>query len=130
MRRALALTVEYMRTRKQFGRSLSDYQALQHRVVEHFRLWMHTRTLVREAIVGWTWSSPVERAQRIAAAKWMAGRAGRAIALDSLQLHGAVGLQDETAVSHYAKRLVANDTLLGDSTHQMGRFIAVARNAA
>ncbi|WP_137921354.1 acyl-CoA dehydrogenase family protein [Hydrogenophaga sp. 2FB] len=130
MRRALALTVDYMRTRKQFGRSLSEYQALQHRVVEHFRLWVHTRTLVREAVVGWTSASPVERAQRIAAAKWMAGRAGRAIALDCLQLHGAVGLQDETAISHYAKRLVANDTLLGDATQQLGRFIAAGRSAA
>jgi len=129
MRRALALTVEYMRTRKQFGRSLADYQALQHRVVEHFRRWVDARTLMREAAAGWPSASPAERAQRIAAAKWMAGRAGRAIALDSLQLHGAIGLQDETAVSHYAKRLVSNDMLLGDSTQQLARFIAAGQQA-
>lgn len=127
MRRALALTVEYLRTRKQFGRSLADYQALQHRVVEHFRRWVDARTLMREAAAGWTSASPGERAQRIAAAKWMAASAGRAIALDTLQLHGAIGLQDETAVSHYAKRLTTNDMLLGDSTQQLARFIAAGQ---
>lgn len=123
MRRALALTVEYMRVRKQFGRSLADYQALQHRVVEHYREWSHARVLVREAAAGWTTASPVERAKRISAAKWMSGQAGRAIALDTLQLHGAVGLQDETAISHYARRLVANNVLLGDATDQLARFV-------
>lgn len=127
MRRALALTVEYLRTRKQFGRSLADYQALQHRVVEHLRRWVDARTLLREAAAGWTSASPVERTQRLAAAKWLAGRAGRAIALDTLQLHGAIGLQDETAVSHYAKRLTTNDMLLGDSTQQLARFIAAGQ---
>ncbi|HSV77977.1 MAG TPA: acyl-CoA dehydrogenase family protein [Ramlibacter sp.] len=130
MRRALALTVEYMRTRKQFGRTLADYQALQHRVVEHYRNWVHARTLLREAAAGWGTASPVERAKRIAAAKWMAGRAGRAIALDALQLHGAVGLQDETAISHYARRLATNDVLLGDSAAQLGRFVTLGRQTA
>ncbi|MNY75434.1 hypothetical protein D3C86_2147070 [compost metagenome] len=58
----------------------------------------------------------------MSAAKYAAGLAGRAIALDGLQLHGAVGLQDETAISHYAKRLMANDVLLGDATFHLGRF--------
>ncbi len=124
MRRALALTVDYLRTRKQFGRALADYQVLQHRVVEHYRAWVHTRTLVREAATGWGQSSAGERRKRISAAKFMAGRAGRAIALDVLQLHGAVGLQDETAISHYARRLAANDALLGDATGHLGRFAA------
>ncbi|WP_439687536.1 Acyl-CoA dehydrogenase, middle domain protein 11 [Cupriavidus oxalaticus] len=130
MRKALALTVEYMRTRKQFGRSLADYQALQHRVVEHFRNWAHARALVQQAAAGWLTASPVERSKRVSAAKWMAGRAGRAIALDALQLHGAVGLQDETAISHYARRLTANDALLGDMTFHLGRFVALDTQSA
>lgn len=130
MRRALALTVDYLRTRKQFGGSLADKQALRHRVVEHYRQWVSARALVREAAAGWSLASPAERAQRIAAAKWMSGRAGRAIALDCLQLHGAIGLQDETAISHYAKRLTANDTLLGDSTTQLARFIEAEKQLA
>ncbi|MGY6270987.1 acyl-CoA dehydrogenase family protein [Achromobacter denitrificans] len=128
MRQALALTIEYMRTRKQFGRSLADNQALQHRVVEHYRNWSHARALLQEAVAGWDTASPSERAKRISAAKWMAGRAGRGIALDTLQLHGAVGFQDETAISHYARRLASNDALLGDSVFHLGRFAAL--NAA
>jgi len=127
MRRALAITVEYLRTRKQFGRSLADYQALQHRVVEHYRQWSHARTLVREAAVGWNAASPTERRLRISAAKWMASTAGRAIALDVLQLHGAVGLQDETAISHFAKRLAANAMLLGDADHHLSAFVCAQR---
>ncbi|TDM06954.1 MAG: acyl-CoA dehydrogenase [Ideonella sp. MAG2] len=130
MRRALALTVEYMRTRKQFGKSLADYQALQHRVVEHYRGWVHAQSLLREAAAAWSnTSTPVlsatERACRVSAAKWMAGKAGRSLALDCLQLHGAVGLQDETAISHHARRLVANDVLLGDHHHHLGSMVAL-----
>lgn len=128
MRQALALTVEYMRTRKQFGRSLADNQALQHRMVEHYRNWSHARALLGQAVDGWDTASPSERARRIGAAKWMAGRAGRSIALDTLQLHGAVGFQDETAISHYARRLAANDALLGDCVFHLGRLAAL--NAA
>ncbi|ADP17199.1 acyl-CoA dehydrogenase, middle domain protein 11 [Achromobacter xylosoxidans A8] len=125
MRQALALTIEYMRTRKQFGRNLAENQALQHRVVEHYRNWIHARALLREAVAGWDTASPSERAIRVSAAKWMAGRAGRGIALDALQLHGAVGFQEETAISHYARRLAANDVLLGDAVFHLGRCAAL-----
>lgn len=129
MRRALVLTVDYMRTRRQFGRTLADYQALQHRVVEHYRAWAQARTLVRAAAQGWPSVSPVERVRRVSAAKYATAIASHAIALDSLQLHGAVGLQDETAISHYARRLVANDALLGDATFHLGRFAGAERGA-
>ena len=122
MRKALALTVEYLRTRRQFGRHLAEYQALQHRVVEHYRQWIDAGVLVREAAHDWDGLAPRERLRRASAAKWQAGVAGRAIALDSLQMHGAVGLQDETAISHYARRLVADDLLLGDSTAHLARY--------
>jgi acyl-CoA dehydrogenase len=125
MRRALALTVEHLRTRRQFGRALADHQALQHRVVEHFRGWVATRALVGEAAAGLTDAGSAERRRRIAAAKWMAGRAGRALALDALQLHGAIGLQDETAISHYARRLTADDALLGSGSSHLERFVAL-----
>ncbi|AQV96168.1 acyl-CoA dehydrogenase [Cupriavidus necator] len=123
MRRSLALTVEYMRTRKQFGRALSEQQVLQHRVVDHYRGWHAARHLVREAVAGWHLVPPAERSRRVSAAKYMVGHASRAIALDALQLHGAIGMQDETPVSHYSKRLMANDALLGNASAQLGRFV-------
>ncbi len=115
-----------MRTRRQFGRSLAEYQALQHRVVDHYREWVDARALVREAAEGWAGGGADERARRVGAAKWQVGRAGRALALDCLQLHGAVGLQDETPISHYARHLVANDALLGDAITHLGRFAALS----
>ncbi len=124
MRRALALTVEYMRTRKQFGQTLSEQQALAHRVVDHYRAWNRARHLAQEAMAGWTTAAPAERKRRTAAAKYMTGTAARAIAFDVLQLHGAIGLQDETPISHYSKRLVANDLLLGNAATHLGRFVA------
>jgi acyl-CoA dehydrogenase len=116
MRQALGITVEYLRTRKQFGRALADQPVLQHRVVDHYRAWHGARHLVSRATQGWGTESSAERTRRISAAKFMSGKVGRAIAMDMLQLHGAIGLQDETPISHYSKRLLANDLL--------GRFAA------
>ena len=64
------------------------------------------------------------RTRGVSAAKHLCGTAGRAIALDVLQLHGAIGLQDETPISHYSKRLVGNDLLLGNASTHLGRFVA------
>lgn len=127
MRRALALTVDYLRTRQQFGRSLADYQALQHRMVEHYRAWTNARMLVRAAAEGWPSASTTQRRLQVSAAKWMCGKAGRSIALDMLQLHGAVGLQDETAISHHAKRLMSNELLLGSTAQHLDRFVQASR---
>ena len=122
MRRALGLTVEHLRNRKQFGRALSEQQVLQHRVVGHFCGWLGTRNLVRATAEAWPQTIVTEREQAARAAKAVAGWAGKALALDAIQLHGAVGMQDETAVSHFAKRLVTNDTLFGDAQWQLQRY--------
>ena len=127
MRRALALTIDYLRTRQQFGKPLAAHQALQHRMVDHYGAWSSARHLVRAAANGWEHASSAERAERVSAARWMADCAGRAIGLDMVQMHGAVGLQDETPISHYCKRLVMSQALLGDASTHLGRFAAVQR---
>ena len=124
-RTVLDSTAEYLRTRKQFGRTLSEQQVLQHRVAEHYRAWNSARHLVRHALADWEAVQPKERERRVSAAKYMTGTAGRSIALDVLQLHGAIGLQEETAISHYSKRLIGNDLLLGHAATHLGRFAAV-----
>jgi len=124
MRQALRMTVEYLRTRKQFGRTLAEQQVLQHRVVDHYRAWNHARYLVQQAMAEWDTAPAAERARRVSAAKYMTSTAARSIALDVLQLHGAIGLQDETPISHYSKRLIGNDLLLGDAARHLGRFAA------
>ncbi|KJK20881.1 acyl-CoA dehydrogenase [Burkholderiaceae bacterium 16] len=126
MRRVLGITVEYLRTRKQFGRTLAEQQVLQHRMVDHYRAWSGARHLVRQALIGWHAAPPDERRRRVSAAKYLSGMAGRAIAFDVLQLHGAVGLQHETPVSHYSKRLIGNELLLGNAAMHLGRFAEAA----
>lgn len=124
MRRTLGLTVEHLKTRKQFGRALSEQQVLQHRVVEHFRGWLGSCHLTRSSALAWPQATSTDRQQAARAAKAMAGWAGKALALDSIQLHGAIGMQDETAVSHFAKRLTTNEVLFGDAQCQLEHFAA------
>ena len=123
MQRALEITVGHLRTRRQFGRPLADFQALQHRVADHYVRLFQLDAFVRaaaRAIDRGTADVPA----RVAAAKWAAARSGRQVGHDVLQLHGAIGLQDETPISHYAKRLIACGARLGDAEIQVDRYRA------
>lgn len=124
MERALKITIEYMKARQQFGRSISEFQALRHRVVEHSLALYNVRSLVRIAVTAIDRANDVAARKAVSAAKWMAGKAARQIGHDVLQLHGAIGFQDETAISHYAKFLVSLDAMLGDSEYQLTRYLA------
>ena len=62
------------------------------------------------------------RRRMVAAAKIHVGRAGRLVADECIQMHGAIGMTDEYAIGHYAKRMLAIDTLFGDADHHLGRF--------
>lgn len=128
MRGALLLTIDYMRTRKQFGQALSEFQALRHRVVEHYRNLFYSYALVAKAADSWNSSDDSEQLRALSAAKWASGRYGRALGLDAIQLHGAIGMQNEAKISHYAQRLVANDTLLGHSDHHLGKLASASRS--
>ena len=123
MDKALAITIDYMKQRKQFGRPIAEFQALRHRVVEHSLALFNLRSLVRVAAGAFDRQSGEAR-KAVAAAKWLAGRAARQIGHDVLQLHGAIGFQDETAISHYAKFLVSLDAMLGDSEYHMTNYLA------
>jgi acyl-CoA dehydrogenase len=122
MDRALAITLDYMKTRKQFGRPIAEFQALRHRVVEHCLALYNVRSLVRVAAAAFT-EGAAGVSKAVSAAKWMTGRAARQIGHDVLQLHGAIGFQDETPISHYAKFLVSLDAILGDSEHHMTQYL-------
>lgn len=123
MNKALAITIDYMKTRKQFGRSIAEFQALRHRVVEHSLALYNVRSLVRIAAGSFAGSSRIKARKAISAAKWMTGRAARQIGHDVLQLHGAIGFQDETPISHYAKFLISLDAMLGDTEHHMTEYL-------
>lgn len=117
-------TLDYLKTRKQFGRPIGSFQALQHRMVDMRTELEQARSmaLLAAARLG---GDRVERERAVSAAKVTIGRAGRHIAEEAIQLHGGIAMTWEYALSHYAKRLVMIDHLLGDVDHHLERFAAL-----
>lgn len=121
MEQALELTVEYLKTRQQFGVPIGKFQVLQHRAVDMRIQLEQARSMAILAAASLD-MPPAERDRRIAAAKVVIGNTGRFIAEQAIQLHGGMGMTEETAVAHYAKRLVMIDHYLGDADYHLARF--------
>ncbi len=121
---ACETTLDYLKTRKQFGRPIGSFQALQHRMVDMRTELEQARSMaiLAAARLG---SGRVERERAISAAKVTIGRAARHVAEEAIQLHGGIAMTWEYALAHYAKRLVMIDHLLGDVDHHVERFIAL-----
>lgn len=118
------MTVEYMHTRKQFGVIIGKFQALQHRMADV----LIEIEMMRSAVINAAGNLDAGRASRerfASAAKNLAGRAGRQVAEEAIQIHGGMGMTWEYPVGHYAKRIVMIDHMLGDADHHMERFIAL-----
>lgn len=112
------LTLEYLKTRKQFGRAIGSFQVLQHRSVDMLVELEQARSMALFAAVMAGEPNPVERRKAIAAAKVQIGRSGRHIGQEAIQLHGGIGMTMEYAVGHYFKRMTVIDQLFGDAdTH-------------
>ena len=118
------MTVEYMHTRKQFGVPIGKFQALQHRMADILIEIEQMRSAVINAVAG-LGEDRVSREKAVSTAKHLAGRIGRQVAEESIQIHGGNGMTWEYAVGHYAKRLVMIDHLLGDTDHHLERFISL-----
>lgn len=118
---AKGITLEHMRTRKQFGRPIGQFQALQHRMVEMVLEIEQLRSAVMLAAAR-LGAPRRERERAVSAAKNLAGRVGRLVAEECIQIHGGIGMTWEHALPHYAKRLVMIDHLFGDSDHHLARF--------
>lgn len=114
----LDTTVEYLKTRTQFGVAIGSCQALQHRAVDMLMELELGRSMAMLAALSLD-REPGERALNIAAAKARVGRAGRFVGQAAVQLHGAIGLTEEYKVGHGFKRLTAIDALFGDSDHHL-----------
>jgi pimeloyl-CoA dehydrogenase small subunit len=112
------LTLEYLKTRKQFGRPIGSFQVLQHRSVDMLVELEQARSMALFAAVMADEPNPVERRKAIAAAKVQIGKSGRHIGQEAIQLHGGIGMTMEYAVGHYFKRMTVIDQLYGDAdTH-------------
>lgn len=113
-----AMLLEYLKTRKQFGRSIGDFQVLQHRMVDLMTEIEQSRsiTILAASRVGEDSQSRV-----VSMAKSLVGRTATLVAEEVIQMHGGIAMTWEHPASHYAKRLVMIDHQLGDTDHHLNR---------
>jgi alkylation response protein AidB-like acyl-CoA dehydrogenase len=122
MARLHEMTVDYLKTRQQFGVPIGRFQVLQHRAVDMLIQVEQARSMALLAAGRVDSPDRYERRRAVIAAKEFIGRAGRFVGQQAIQLHGGMGMTDELAVGHYFKRLTAIDILFGDSAHQRRQF--------
>jgi alkylation response protein AidB-like acyl-CoA dehydrogenase len=116
------VTLEYLKTRKQFGVAIGTFQALKHRMADMLMAAEQSRSMAIIAAVHADSGDAAERSRSIAAAKAYIGQAGRLVGQQAVQLHGGMGVVDEHIVSHYFKRLTMIDMTFGDADYHLGRF--------
>ena len=118
----LKQTIEYLKTRKQFGRAIGTNQALQHRAVDMMMHVEMSRSMALEAAVAVDNPDAAARAKAISAAKTIIGQGCRFVGQNAVQLHGGIGVTHELAASHYFKRLTMINVTFGDSDWHLARY--------
>jgi alkylation response protein AidB-like acyl-CoA dehydrogenase len=116
------MTLEYLKTRQQFGQPIGRFQALQHRMADVFVALEHAKSMAIYAALSLSERSAKTRTKAMSAAKAAIGQAGRLIGQESVQMHGGMGMTDELAVGHYFKRLTMIDMTLGNADYHLQRF--------
>ena len=112
-------TVDYMKTRKQFGRAISEFQVLQHRSVDMFVALEQARSMSIFATFAASETDPAIRSRNISAAKVQINNSGKHIGQECVQLHGGIAMTMEYKAGHYFKRMTMLEQLFGDTnTHQ------------
>jgi pimeloyl-CoA dehydrogenase small subunit len=117
-------TVDYMKTRKQFGVAIGSFQALQHRAAEMLVALEQARSMAMLATMMAAEDDARERRASIAAAKVQIGRSGRSVGQAAIQIHGGIGMTMEAKVGHYFKRITMIDTMFGDADYHLGLLAA------
>lgn len=120
MDKTLAVTVEYMNTRKQFGVTIASFQALRHRVADMKMQLELARSMSYYASLKLN-APAAERRQAMSRAKYQLGSSMRFVGQNAVQLHGGIGVTDEYIVSHYFKKLTQLEMTFGDSLHHLGQ---------
>ncbi len=121
---ALDATVEYTKTRVQFGGPIARFQALQHRMADMLIHLEQARSMSYLAAMQAGDGDARERRRALSAAKVVVGQACRFVGQQAVQLHGGMGVTDELAISHLFKRLLAIELSFGDTDHHLERFVA------
>ena len=116
-----ATTLEYLKTRQQFGRPLGSFQVLQHRMADMFMAYEQSRSMAMMVNLKLDEAAD-ERKKASSAAKVQIGKGGRFVGQQSVQLHGGMGMTDELNVGHYFKRLTMIETQFGNTDWHLERF--------
>ena len=122
-----SLTVDYSKTRQQFGTPISSFQVLQHRMVDTFMACEQTKSMLYRGLCesksvseGETDGSAL--AKTVHALKATVARYGKTIGEEAIQLHGGIGMTDELNIGHYVKRLMMINTAFGDGDYHQKKF--------
>jgi pimeloyl-CoA dehydrogenase small subunit len=113
------ITVDYLKTRRQFGREIGSFQILQHRAVDMLIALEQARSMAMFATIMAVEDDAAKRHDALAAAKVQIGRSGRLIGQQAIQLHGGIGMTMEYKVGHYFKRMTMIDMMFGDADHHL-----------
>ncbi|MDC0141778.1 acyl-CoA dehydrogenase family protein [Gammaproteobacteria bacterium] len=117
-------TVEYTKTREQFGTSIGKFQVLQHRMVDMFMEYEQCKSLLYMATMKHEEGS-ADAKKAISGLKYQVGKAGRFIGQQAVQLHGGMGVTDELNVGHYFKRLTTVGTIFGNSDYHLKKYTSL-----
>ncbi len=119
-----AMTLDYSKTRVQFGNPIGSYQVVQHRLADMFMAQEQGRSMAMLATMSIDNPDPDERARDIAMAKVGVGQAGRYVSQSAVQMHGGIGMTEEYAVGHYFRRCMVIERLFGDPAYYLSRLAA------
>jgi pimeloyl-CoA dehydrogenase small subunit len=121
MDESLKETVEYLKTRKQFGVPIGSFQTLQHRAADMFVAVEQARSMSMFATMASDFDDAKERATAVAAAKVQVGKSAKFVGQQSIQLHGGIGMTMEAKIGHYFKRLTMIENSFGDTDYHLRR---------
>ena len=119
-----AITLDYLKTRTQFGRPIGKFQVLQHRMADMVMAEEQARSMVYLAVDFANEKDAAVRGPFISAAKVQISNSGQIVGRGAIQLHGGIGMTNEYVAGHYLRRLTAIEKMFGDIDHHLGRFAA------
>ena len=121
MDKVIATTVDYLKTRRAYGTTLSTYQALQHQLADMLVELEMSRSMLYHVFAAFARDEEPERQRATSSAKALIGRSGRLVAARGIQLHGALGMVDDYIIGQQFKRLTVIEALFGNSDFHLNR---------
>ncbi len=117
-----SMTLEYLKTRVQFGKPIGENQALQHRAAEMLVAMEQGRSMAMLAAMMVDEPDAAERVRNISMAKVGVGQSGRFVSQSAVQLHGGIGMTEEYAVGHFFRRVMVIEHMFGDTAYHLDRL--------